>query len=240
MKYRPTGSMLVRMRKHTRTLVMCASAMIALGTLTACSGESTKTPASSSTAVAAKPFPGSAHYIADMPMQDGKTMTVGVAVEGDKIAAYACDGTSDEAWFFGTQKDGSLDIKSKYQDTLKASYDGTDVVGDLTMNDVTYHFSAPSVPAPAGMYTAIANGVRASWVVRPDQTVTGVQNSNNRDSDVADLVIAQEQEFRDKVRARRLARQLQQAQALQWGTWRSTINGTPVVATIINGDTRLT
>lgn len=216
--------------------------MLALGTATACSGGSTTdaTSASPSSATATvKDFPPSAHYIADMPMSDGKTMTIGVAVEGDKIAAYACDGSTDEAWFFGTQKDGALNLTSKYQDTLKASYDGTGVAGELTMNDVNYTFNAAAVPLPSAMYTADANGVRASWVVRPDNTITGVQFKKSNDSDVADLVLANEQQFRDQVRQRRLARQLQQAPPLQFGTWRSMINGVPVTAIRVDGDTRL-
>ena len=230
------------MKKHLRTLLAGVVAVVALGTATACSGGSSTTaqsPTPSSSPAAATNFPNSAHYIADMPMAGGKTMTIGVAVEGDKIAAYACDGSTDEAWFFGNQKDGSLDITSRYQDTLKASFNGTDVVGQLTMNDVSYTFSAASVPAPSGMYTAEANGVRASWVVRPDNTITGVQFKKSNDSDTADLVQANEQKFRDQVRQRRLARQLQAAPPLEFGTWRSTVNGVPVTAILVNGDTRL-
>lgn len=230
------------MRKHLRTVFLGVVATLALGTATACSGGSTNdatptSPASASATV--KEFPSSAHYIADMPMSGGKTMTLGVAVEGDKIAAYACDGSTDEAWFFGTQKDGTLNLTSKYQDTLKASFNGTDVVGELNMNNVNYTFNAPSVPLPSAMYTADADGVRASWVVRPDNTITGVQFKKSNDSDVADLVLANEQQFRDQVRQRRLARQLQQAPPLQFGTWRSTINGVPVTAIRVDGDTRL-
>ena len=141
------------MRKHLRTLLAGVVATVALGTVTACSGGSSTTansPTPSSSTAVVKDFPKSAHYIADMPMADGKTMTIGVAVEGDKIAAYACDGSKDEAWFFGTQKDGSLDITSKYQDTLKASFNGTAVVGQLKMNDVDYTFTAASVPVAVG------------------------------------------------------------------------------------------
>ena len=225
------------MRKQFRMLAVGVAATLALGTVAACSGGSgteTTSPAPS----VAKSFPQSAHYIADIPMADGKTMTIGVAVEGDKVAAYACDGSSDEAWFFGTQKDGSLDITSKYQDTVKASFDGTDVAGELKMNDVQMAFRATPALAPAGMYTAEADGIRASWVVRADNSMTGVQFRKSNDSDVADLVLANEQKFRDQVRQRRLARQLQQAPPLQFGTWKSTINGVPVVAIIVNGDTR--
>lgn len=226
------------MRKQFRILAVGVAATLVLGTMPACSGGSGREGNSAAPSVVDN-FPKSAHYIADMPMADGKTMTIGVAVEGDKVAAYACDGSSDEAWFFGTQKDGSLDITSKYQDTLKASFNGTDVVGELWMNDVKLAFKAAAVPAPAGMYTAEADGIRASWVVRADRSITGVQFKKSNDSDVADLVLANEQKFRDQVRQRRLARQLQSAPPLQFGTWKSSINGVPVVAIIVNGDTRL-
>src|ERR1700754_4495192 len=119
--------MLVHMRKHTRSLILGVSAILALGTLSACSsGSSTEATSAPSTAApattaATDAFPASARYIADMPMKDGKTMTLGVAVDGEKVVAYACDGTDDEAWFFGKQDGGALDITGKFKDTLKAS-----------------------------------------------------------------------------------------------------------------------
>jgi len=226
------------MRKHLRTLMAGMVATIALGTATACSGGSSPTattPTPSTSAAAAKNFPTSAHYIADMPMADGKTMTIGVAVEGDKIAAYACDGSKDEAWFFGSQDDGALDITGKFRDTLVADYDGGNVVGDLTMDGVTYTFTAPQVADPAGMYTAELGGVRASWVVRPDDTMTGVQfTPRDDDKTVFEL---QGEEFRQRVRN---ARELTQAPALTTDGLRTTINGQPVVAELVTGDTSFT
>jgi hypothetical protein len=232
------------MRKQIRTLLVSTSAMLALA---ACSGgsstettsetaaEATTTTASSTTAAAAQPFPQAARYIADMPMADGGTMTLGVAVSGEKVVAYACDGSKDEAWFFGTQDDGELDITGKFQDTLAADYNGSDVVGDLTMNGVTYTFSAPQVADPAGMYTAELGGVRASWVVRPDATATGVQfTPRDDDQTVFDL---QGQAFRDRVRNQR---KLEPAAALTPDGLRTTINGQPVVAELVTGDTSFT
>ena len=153
------------MKKHTRTLLIGVSALFALGTLSACSsGTSTDSTTTSeaatttSASAAAAPFPQSAKYIADMTAADGKTMTIGIAVDGAEVAAYACNGTDDEAWFFGTQTDGKIDITSRFRDTLKAEFNGTDVEGDLTMNGVAYEFTAPAVPAPAGMYTAAVDG----------------------------------------------------------------------------------
>jgi hypothetical protein len=237
--------MLVDMRKHIRSLIIGASAVVAFGTLTACSG-GTATQASSSpttaapTSAAAEAFPTSARYIADMPMAGGGTMTLGVAVDGEKVVAYACDGSKDEAWFFGKQNDGSLAITGKFKDTLKASADGADgknVVGDLTMDGVTYHFNAPQVADPAGMYTAELDGVRASWVVRPNDTFTGVQFNggvSGKDFEQAQLQQLKDDQFRTAVRNKRL---LQQAAQLQLGTFTSTINGKPVTAHLVTGNT---
>jgi hypothetical protein len=234
------------MRKFTRTLLLGVSAMIALGTLSACSSrESTEAtspePMTTTTTAAATvaPFPQSAKYIADMPAAEGKTMTIGIAVDGTEIAAYACNGVDDEAWFFGNQDDGKIDLTGRFRDTLKASFNGTDVVGDLTMNGVAYHFTAPAVPAPAGMYTAELNGVRASWVVRADGSATGVQNSGSDDSGVVDTVIQNEQAFRDQVRNRRKLQAAAQLVDLQNRSARSTINGVPVTAVIVDGNFRL-
>ena len=153
------------MKKHLRTLIVGVSALIALGTLSACSGGKTTEATNTSEAVTtppaatAKPFPQSARYIADMKAADGKPMTIGISVDGASIAAYACNGTDDEAWFFGNQTDGKLDIKSRFRDTLKAEFNGTDVAGDLTMNGVAYKFTAAPVSGAAGMYTAEFEGV---------------------------------------------------------------------------------
>ncbi|MET0700455.1 MAG: hypothetical protein ABWY93_12390 [Mycobacterium sp.] len=231
------------MRKHTRSLILGASAILAFGTLSACSGSST-TQATSAPSTAAptsaavdENFPSSARYIADMPMKDGGTMTLGVAVDGEKVVAYACDGSKDEAWFFGKQNDGDLDITGKFKDNLKASYDGKDVVGDLTMDGVAYHFSAPQVADPAGMYTAELDGVRASWVVRSNDTFTGVQFNggvSGRDFEQAQLQQLKDDQFRNSVRSKRL---LQQAAQLQLGSFTSTINGKPVTAKLVTGNT---
>lgn len=80
-----------------------------------------------------------------------------------------------EAWFFGVQTDGTIDLTSKFRATLEASLEGGDVEGDLTMDGVTYTSTAAEVPAPAGMYIAALGGVRDSWVLRPNGSAGGVQ-----------------------------------------------------------------
>jgi hypothetical protein len=231
------------MRKTIRTLLIGATAILALGTLPACSNSpSTEAPQSEAPKPAtAAPFPASAKYIADME-SGGKTMTIGIAVDGTEVAAYACNGTDDEAWFFGNQKDGKIDITSRFKDTLKAEFDGKDVVGDLTMNGVAFTFSAPAVPAPAGMYTAELNGVRASWVVRPDGSATGVQFNggiSGRDFEQAELQQLNELQFRNSVRNKRQLQQAQQIQVLANRSARSTINGQDVTPVVVDGNFRL-
>jgi len=237
------------MKKHLRTLLVGVSALVALGTLSACSGgtsteaTSSPAPAPATTTATESAFPQSARYVADMKAADGKTMTIGISVDGAEVAAYACNGTDDEAWFFGNQTDGKIDIKSRFRDTLTAQLDGTDVKGDLTMNGVAYQFTAAPVSGAAGMYTADADGVRASWVVREDGSAIGVQfntgSISGRDFEQAELQQLNEQQFRNGVRNKRQIQQAAQIEFLQNKTIRSTINGRDVTPTLVTGTFRL-
>jgi hypothetical protein len=215
---------------YRRALLIGAGAVVAVGAFTACATEEHAKP---------RQFPESATYIADVAGIHGKTVTIGLTVKGGDVAAYVCDGASDEAWFFGAEKDGSLDLTGKFGDHLAASFDGHTVGGTLTLDETSYDFAATQVSAPAGVYTAAANGARASWIVRPDHTATGVLSANSkRDREVIDQINAQQADFKAQVKARRIARQLTQASDLQMGSMQSTINGRPVVATVVGGDTR--
>jgi hypothetical protein len=235
------------MRKHFRTLLVGVSALVALGTLSACSGGKTTEATNTSEAVTsppaatATPFPQSARYVADMKAADGKTMTIGISVDGASIAAYACNGTDDEAWFFGNQADGKIDIKSRFRDTLKAEFTGTDVAGDLTMNGVAYTFTAAPVSGVAGMYTADFEGTRASWVVREDESAIGVQFSatTGQKLEQSDIQQLADDQFRAQVRNTRKLQRAAQLTKLQNGSMSSTINGQQVTPTLVNGTFRL-
>ena len=235
------------MKKHLRTLLVGVSALIALGTLSACSGGKTTEATNTSEAVTtppaatAAPFPQSARYIADMKAADGKTMTIGISVDGASIAAYACNGTDDEAWFFGNQTDGKIDIKSRFRDTLKAEFNGSDVAGDLTMNGVAYKFTAAPVSGAAGMYTADFEGVRASWVVRPDGSAIGVQfsPSTGQKLEQSDLQQLADDQFRSQVRNTRSSSRPRRSSSCQNASMSSTINGHQVTPTLVTGTFRL-
>ena len=211
------------MRNFLRTLLTGLIAMLALGALSACSsGTSTEATSASQASSTAAPtsFPQSARYMADIK-KDGKVMAIGISVDGNDITAYACNGVDDEAWFFGNQADGKIDITSKFRDTLAASFNGSGVTGDLTMNGVSYDFTAAPVSAPAGMYTAALDGSRASWIVRPDGSVTGVQFNGGitgRDFEQAELQQLNTAQFQAQVRNKRILQQADQSVKLQNGT----------------------
>jgi len=231
------------MKKLTRTLLVGISAFVALGTLSACSGGTSAEATSTSEAVpttsaAATAFPQSARYVADMKAADGETMTIGISVDGAEVAAYACNGTDDEAWFFGNQTDGRIDIKSRFRDTLSAEFDGTNVTGDLTMNGVPFEFTAAPVSGDAGMYTAELDGVRASWVVREEGTALGVQ-LNGVNLDAADVQQLNDAQFRAEVRNKRQLQQAQQITRFWNGRASSKINGKDVTPTLVTGRFRL-
>ena len=231
------------MKKQLRTLLVGFSAMVALGSLSACSSgssnESSSTSSSSTTTTSAvaAPFPTTATFVADTEA-DGKKMTIGISVEGDQITAYACNGVDDEAWFFGNQADGKIDIKSRFRDNLNAESDGTNVDGDLTMNGVAYQFTAKPVTGEAGMYTAALDGTRASWVVRENGSAVGVQFTNNGDDDI-NVFELNDARFRAEVRNRRLLQQAEQIERLSNGAMSSKINGQDVTPTLVNGSFRL-
>jgi len=242
--------MLDHMRKHLRLLIIGVGAMVTLGTMSACSSGTTSetatpaatTPAATSAAPEAPaPLPEAIRYMADMPTPDGKTMSIGIAVDGDMVTAYACNGVDDEAWFFGNQADGDIDITGKFRDTLKADMTATDAKGELTMNGVNYTFTAMPVSEPAGMYTAAFEGVRSSWIVHTDGSVTGVQFNGGitgRDFEQAELQQLNAAQFQSQVRNKRKLQQAQQLIRLQNGTFRSTINGHEVTPELVTGKTR--
>ena len=94
-------------------------------------------------------MPSGATYIADMPPDAAEAMTLAVTVDGDRVVAYGTNGSDEEAWFFGTQRGGRIDMMSMYADRVQATYDGATLTGTLTMNgDGNPHaFTAAAAPA---------------------------------------------------------------------------------------------
>ena len=219
------------MNKYNRTLVLATSAITALGVLPAAS------LANAAPATEAIAFPESGRYIADMPGQDGVTTTMAITVDGDNVAAYATNGVDDEAYFSGAQENGSIDLTSTYQDHVAGVFDGTTVNGTLTMDDVTQSFAAPAVSSPAGMYTTELGDARASWVVRPDQTMVGTQDMmSRRDGEPIGEILPDQLDSQGDVQQMRINRQLQPAPTMTYGTWQVDMNGTPMTAVPVTGN----
>ncbi|MGV0849972.1 hypothetical protein [Mycolicibacterium phlei] len=232
------------MDRYLRILLAGIAALAAMAALSACgSGTSTESADQTTTPppVVAPAFPQSAQFIADMKAFDGKTMTIGIAVDNGEIAAYACNGTDDEAWFFGNATDGTIDITSRFRDKLTARLDGRDITGDVTMNGVTYPFTATPVSGDAGIYTADADGARATWLVRPDGSAIGVQFNgiSGRDFEQAELQQLNDLQFRNEVRNKRQLQQAQQIQRLANGRMSSRINNREVTPVLVTGNFRL-
>jgi len=226
--------------KRTRTLVLTVSAIVSSYSFTACSSGTPQTPATNATISVAAAMPAQATFVADMPPQQGAPMTtMAVTVDGDKVVAYATNGTNDGAYFFGTQKDGQMDLYSMYADHLTASFDDRKVSGVIVMNEngaSTQKFTASAVATPAGIYTATHGDSRASWVVRPDQTMIGVMdNSAPGDHKVTDAIAAQDQQFKDSIRQRRLDLEMQPAPQMTYGTWSMDMHGNTVTAVPVTG-----
>ncbi len=226
--------------KGTRSLLLGAATFIAVGTFTACSTAANEIPTASAPASSVGAMPAMANFIADMPANGASTMTtMAIAVEGDKVVAYATNGTTDEAYFFGTQKDGRMDLTSAFADHLTASYDGSTVDGELVMNEdgvAPQKFAAARVAAPAGMYTAAHGNSRATWVVRPDRSLVGVMNNSAPgDHKVTDAIAAQDQQFKEEVRRMRLNQQMQQAPSMAVGAWTVEMGGAKVTAIPVTG-----
>ena len=205
------------MKTYNRTLALAAGAIATLGMLPVA------TLAHAAPLVGeAVAFPETGRYIADVPTANGMTTTMAIAVDGDDVVVFATNGVNDEAYFSGTEQDGSIDLTSTYQDRLTAAFDGTTVNGTLTMNDVAQSFAAPAVSVPAGMYTAELGDTRASWVVRADQSMVGTQ----------DMMSRHDNELR-------IDRQLQPAPSMTYGTWQLDMNGTPMTAVPVTGNMTL-
>jgi hypothetical protein len=126
-------------------------------------------------APAAPAFPAKADYVGTIPTATG-TITLDIAVEGDKAIAYACDGNSVEVWLRGPATNGTVSLASKDKASrLEGRLEGNAVVGTLWIGEKKWDFKADPAQPPAGLYVYEDAGVRNSWIIDADGGVTGVQ-----------------------------------------------------------------
>ena len=134
-------------------------------------------PTTITTTAAAPPapaFPAKADYVGKIPTANG-SITLDIAVEGDKAVAYACDGTSIESWMRGSAVNGTVSLASKDgTGRLEGRLDGTAVVGTLWIGQKKWDFRAETAQSPAGLYVYEQGGVRSSWIIDSSGKATGV------------------------------------------------------------------
>jgi hypothetical protein len=103
--------------------------------------------------------------------------SVAVSIHGSQAIAYVCNGSTVEAWFKGTARNGVLIMTGKNHSHFSAIYDFGKVTGDVLAHGTDYSFSVPVVSKPSGLYraTAVVRGatVKAGWIVLSDGTQVG-------------------------------------------------------------------
>lgn len=230
------------MTKFTRATAMAVitGAMGAAAVVGVIAATPSGLPQADAAPTTAPAMPTAATFIADVPGPAGETVTMAISTSGDKVMAYATNGTDDDAYFFGAQRDGHMHLMSVYGDELTASFDGTAIAGEVTMNEdssAPIDFSAARVEEPAGIYTAAVGTTRATYIVRANRSAVGVMdNSAPGDHKVTDAIMADEKAFKDSVRQMRLDRQMQQAPALDTDTMTTDMSGQKIKAVRVTGD----
>lgn len=111
----------------------------------------------------------------------GGEATVAVAVNGDRAAAYLCDGTRIETWLQGSVTGDQVVLTGRDTAALIGTVSGTTLSGTVvTSTGQAWPFSAEEARPPAGIYEARTTidglATRIGWVVLPDGTQVGIQN----------------------------------------------------------------
>ncbi len=109
----------------------------------------------------------------------GNQVTLAVETDGDKAAAYLCNGRTIEAWLQGSVHGNQVSLTGNKGAGLSGSLAGLDMFGTVTAGaGVSFPFSAELSPHPAGVYQAriAVNGLatRIGWAVLPDGTQVGL------------------------------------------------------------------
>jgi hypothetical protein len=112
--------------------------------------------------------------------------TLAIAVNGDKAAAYLCDGQSLEAWYQGTVTGDQVSLQGANGAALTGSISGSALFGTAsTPTGESFPFSAAQATPPSGIYQArlTLNGLatRIGWAVLPDGTEVGVAKVGDKE-----------------------------------------------------------
>ena len=163
-----TGSQVTLTGQNGTGLAGSVSGLDMFGTVTGFLGQSF--PFSAAQAVVEAVYTG---------RSSGNQVTLAVQTEGDKAAAYICNGQTIEAWLQGSVNGNQVALTGNNGASLAGSLSGLDMFGTVTANaGQSFPFSAELSPRPAGVYQAriAVNGLatRIGWAVLPDGTQVGL------------------------------------------------------------------
>ncbi|SET08323.1 hypothetical protein [Geodermatophilus poikilotrophus] len=124
----------------------------------------------------------------------GGEATVAVAVNGDRAAAYLCDGDTVETWLQGSVTGDQVSLTGRNTAALTGTVSAGTMSGTVTTSTGQgWPFSADEAQPPAGIYEARTTidglATRIGWVVLPDGTQVGITNvdGNRRPAPRLDL-----------------------------------------------------
>ena len=150
-------------------------------TVASSSAAASPTAAASSSSATAS---ANAQFRADYAgrVKGGIHASVAISIHGTQAIAYACNGSSVEAWLSGTASGGRLTLTGKNGAVLTGNYDSRRAFGNVSADGITYAFSVYTVKKPSGLYRATADvrgaKIKAGWIVLPDGTEVGSLESN--------------------------------------------------------------
>jgi len=112
----------------------------------------------------------------------GDEIAVAIAVNGDKVAAYLCDGHSVEAWLQGTATGTSMTLTGRGGAGLTGSLSGGALFGSLNpAGRATLPFSAAVSSPPTGVYQYRKEigglATRIGWARLPDGSQVGIADN---------------------------------------------------------------
>ncbi|RVX40542.1 hypothetical protein EDD27_2953 [Nonomuraea polychroma] len=134
-------------------------------------------PAPTPTGSASAAAPAAAVVRADYATRvRGSRGLLAISVRGGKAIAYFCDGRT-EAWFQGTATGGILTLDGFGGAGVSAELADGRAIGELSIGDQRWDFTAPTVRRPSGLYRATAQvrGAKlvAGWIYLPDGSRVG-------------------------------------------------------------------
>ncbi|MGH4026446.1 MAG: hypothetical protein ACRDRV_17865 [Pseudonocardiaceae bacterium] len=108
----------------------------------------------------------------------GNEATIAIAVEGEAVSAYLCDGAQIESWLEGTMMNGRLDLQGAHGARVTGAIQDGAVFGTMWVQGEQWPYSAQTAEAPAGLYDGrgTVNGApaRVGWIVLQDGSQVGV------------------------------------------------------------------